>query len=135
MGALWHLPGGAIPAGAMIVRELMAEGADTAVWTECYGRGRVVLMSPDLVCVDMTGHVGRILRQIHSANGNRWAGLPDAVGLFPNGRVVMRDAKVVGKDKISATQHQFARAARQVLGPRVEFAAVEWGRAAKSTEA
>lgn len=123
-----HQPDGAIPAGALIARDLIAEGASVAVWTECYGRGRVVFISPELVCIQPTGELWDILQQIRVANGGRWAGLPDAVGLFPDGHIAMRDAKVVGKDRLSATQHAFALAARQLFGSRLDFAVVEWGR-------
>jgi hypothetical protein len=90
-----------------------------------HGRGRVVLMSPDLVCVEPAGQLWKILQQIRAANGGRWAGLPDAVGLFPDGRIAMRDAKVAGKDRLSATQHAFVRAARELFGKRLDFAVVE----------
>jgi hypothetical protein len=120
--------GTAIPAGAMIARELIAEGAETAVWTDCYGAGRLVLMSPDLVCAELTGELSRILQAIRDETGKRWAGVPDAIGLFADGRIALREAKVAGKDRVSETQHTFARAARKLLGDKVEFAAVEWGR-------
>jgi len=123
-----HLPNGAIPSGAAVAQELIAEGAVAAVWTECYGRGRLVLMSPGLVCIEQTGELCDILQQIRVANGGRWAGLPDAVGLFPEGRIAMREAKVAGKDRLSPSQHAFARAARQLFGSRIDFAVVEWGR-------
>lgn len=126
--------GTAIPAGAMITRELMEEGASIAVWTECYGAGRLVLMSPDLVCIELTGELSRILHAVKNATGNRWAGVPDAIAVFPDGRIVMRDAKVAGKDRVSETQHTFARAARQLFGNRIEFAVVEWGRVEASVE-
>jgi hypothetical protein len=114
-----------VPAGAVIARELIAEGAVTALWTECWGG--VVFMSPDLIAVQAEGELGQILQQIRAANGNRWAGLPDVVALFPDGRVAMREAKVKGKDRLSKTQHSFARAARALLGDRLDLAVVEWG--------
>ena len=126
----WYvqLPDGPVPSGAVAARELLAEGASLALWTECYGGGRVVFMSPDLACVEATDELGDILRQIRAANGNRWAGLPDAIAIFPDGRIVMRDAKLAGKDKVSLTQHAFARAAASLFPGRVEFGVVEWGR-------
>lgn len=133
ISTLWEhyvqLPFEVFPAGAMVARELVAEGADSAVWTECYGRGRCVLMSSSLVCVDIEelGELGRVLLAARDRNGGRWAGLPDAIGFFADGRVAMRDAKVVSKDRVSATQHAFARAARLVLGDRLDLSVVEWG--------
>ncbi len=114
-----------VPAGAAIARELMTEGAVIALWTECWGR-RPVFMSPELIAVEPKGELADILRQLHAANGRRWGGLPDVVALFPDGRVVMREAKVRGKDRLSKTQHPFARAARALLGDRLELAVVEW---------
>ena len=126
----WYvqLPDGPVPAGAVAARELLAEGASLALWTECYGGGRVVFMSPELTCVEATGDLGNMLRAIKVANKNKWAGLPDAIGIFPDGRVVMRDAKLAGKDKVSDTQHAFARVARSLFPGRVEFGVIEWGR-------
>ena len=57
-----QLAGGAVPAGAVIARELATDGAAIAVWTECYGRGRVVLMSPELVCIEATGELAQLLQ-------------------------------------------------------------------------
>src|SRR3972149_8731295 len=41
--------GEAVPVGAVIARELLAEGASSAVFTELWGS--LVLVGPDLVCV------------------------------------------------------------------------------------
>jgi hypothetical protein len=126
----WYvqLPEGPVPSGAVAARELLAEGASLALWTECYGGGRVVFMSPDLTCVEATGELGDTLREIRAVNNNKWAGLPDAVAIFPGGRIVMRDAKLAGKDKVSVTQHAFARAAASLFPGRIEFGVIEWGR-------
>src|ERR1051325_11750829 len=43
-----------IPAGAVIARELLNEGALTAWWTECWGADPVFI-SPDLTCVKPDG--------------------------------------------------------------------------------
>ncbi len=76
---------GPIPVGAAIVRELLDDGAHTAVFTECWGGG-CVLMGHDFVCVEVTG-----------------------------------------KDRVSDTQHAFARIARGLLGEKLDLAVVEWG--------
>jgi hypothetical protein len=114
-----------IPAGAVIARELLNEGALTAWWTECWG-AEPVFISPDLTCVKPDGELWEVLQRIRLANG-RWAGLPDVVALFPNGRVVMREAKVKGKDRLNKPQHAFARVARRLLGDRLDLAVIEWG--------
>lgn len=117
---------GPLPVGAMIARELITEGATTAVFTECWGRG-CVLVGADLICRSKQGEMAILLDQVRQANGNRWAGLPDVIGLFADGRIVMREAKVAGKDRISQTQHKFARLARALFGQRLDLAVVEWG--------
>ena len=126
-----HQDDGPVPSGALIARELVEEGASEALWTECYGAGEPVFMSPDMVCVKPTDELMNVLQQIWLKNGNRWAGLPDAIGVFPDGRIAMREAKVAGKDRLSQNQHTFARIARALFGTRVEFCVVEWGRGVK----
>ncbi len=118
---------GPIPVGALVARDLMEEGASVAYFTECYGGGCCVFMSPNLICVEPDDNFGAILAALRKANGDRWAGLPDAIAYFPDGRVAMRDAKVAKKDRLSSTQHSFARAARTVLGDKLDLAVVEWG--------
>jgi hypothetical protein len=49
------------------------------------------------------------------------------IALFPDGRVAMREAKVRGKDRLSKTQHPFARLVRALLGGSLDLAVVEWG--------
>ncbi len=133
-------PEGFVPPAVLAARELLAEGASLAVWTDCWS-GRAVFMSPDLVCVAAsTGNLWEILpkiranelweilQKIKAAMGNRWSGLPDAIALFSDGRIVMRDMKVAGKDKLQETQHAFARIARNLFPGRIEFCVVEWGR-------
>ena len=124
-------PEGFVPPAVLAARELQAEGASLAVWTDCWGH-RAVFMSPDLVCIQLEGELWDVLQKIKAALGNRWSGLPDAIALFPDGRIVMRDMKVAGKDKLQETQHAFARIARSIFPGRIEFGVVEWGRAAKS---
>ena len=128
---LWEsyvcLPEGSIPVGAVIARELKAEGATISVWTDCFRRSNCVIVSHDLVCLPRDGELGALLDQLYAANRNRWAGLPDAIAIFPDGRVAMREAKVFKKDRVSPTQHAFAHVARQVLGGRLDLSVIEWG--------
>jgi hypothetical protein len=114
----------AIPVGAAIARELIAEGAQWAVWTECWGG--LVLVGPDLVCVDKSGEIGDLFDRLRAANTNRWGGTPDAVAQFANGRVAMRDGKRASKDFLQKNQHEFARAAERLLGDNLDLAVVEW---------
>ena len=124
-----RLPDGqAVPVGTLIARELIALGATSAVFTELWA-GRCVLVGPDLVCVPEEGPLRRLLDELRAANGGCLGGLPDVLGLFPDGRVAMREAKnVVAKDRIRSNQHAFARIAQQLFGERLDLAIVEWGR-------
>ena len=119
--------GEAIPVGAAITRELIVEGASSAVFTELWGG--VVLVGPDLVCVQEEGSIRDLLDALRSATGGSLGGLPDVIAVFPDGRVVMREAKnVAAKDRLGPKQHAFASVAQKLLGDRLDLAVVEWGR-------
>ena len=122
------LPSGqSVPVGSLIAGELRAEGATVAVFTELWA-GRCVLIGPDLVCVRGDGALGELLTKLREAAGGRLGGLPDVIGLFPDGRVAMREAKNIrARDRIGPKQHAFARIAREVLGDQLDLAVVEWG--------
>jgi hypothetical protein len=117
-----------VPVGAVIASELLAEGASVAVFTELWGG--VVLVGADLVCVAEEGEIRELLDSLRVATGSRLlGGLPDVIGIFPDGRVAMRAAKNIGaKDRVGPKQHAFARAAQRLLGNRLDLAVVEWGR-------
>jgi hypothetical protein len=122
--------GEVVPVGVAIAREAVALGATWAYTTEMWA-GRVVLLGPDLVCAASDGEVGRLLDELKAANDDGLAGLPDVIGGRPDGTVVMREARNLGsRDRLGPKQHEFARAARRVLGDRLDLAVVEWGRAA-----
>jgi hypothetical protein len=110
----------------LIARELRDEGATLAVLTDLT-LGELRLLDPDLFCVEPQPPLAELLQRLHFANGGRWAGLPDAIGLFPGGRVAMREAKVAKKDRLNKPQHTFARAARALLGDKLDLAVIEWG--------
>jgi hypothetical protein len=40
--------------------------------------------------------------------------------------VILREAKRPGRDRLQRQQHDFARAARDVYGPCLDLAVVEW---------
>jgi hypothetical protein len=118
--------GESVPVGVVIARELLTEGASSAVFTELWGG--VVLVGPDLVCVQAEGALQELLDALKSASGGSLGGLPDVIGLFPDGRVAMREAKnVTAKDRLSPNQHAFATVAQKLLGDRLDLAVVEWG--------
>jgi hypothetical protein len=116
-----------IPVGAAIARELQSDGARWAVWTDCFSAGRFLsIMSPELICLERTGAIGELFNSFHRANGETWAGIPDTVAIFPDGRVAFRDGKRAKSDSLKETQHNFARVAERLLGARADFAIVEW---------
>lgn len=121
-----QLDDGPVPVGVMIARELRAEGAIVAVCTDMTSR-RLTLVRPDLICVETSPPLSELFARLRTANKGSLSGLPDAVAIFPEGRVVMREAKVAKKDRLNRTQHAFAPVARQLLGDNLDLAVVEWG--------
>jgi hypothetical protein len=69
-----------IPVGAVIARELLLEGASTAVWTELWGG--LVLVSHDLIRVEEDGAIKEILDDIRAETDGKLAGLPDVIAVF-----------------------------------------------------
>jgi len=121
-----QLSDGPIPVGVMIARELREQGASIAVCTDLT-LGELRLLDSDLVCIEPPPILAEMFAALRAANGDRWRGLPDAVAVFPDGRIAFREAKVAKKDRLNPPQHEFARAARRLLGDRLDLAAVEWG--------
>lgn len=110
----------------MIARELLEEGALIAFCTDLT-HGVLRLINADLVCVEAPPQLADILMELRVANGNSYRGLPDAISIFPDGKIVLREAKRAKKDRLNVNQHSFARAARSILGSRLDLAVVEWG--------
>ena len=117
---------GPSPVGVLIAREFLRDGAFVAVCTDLT-LGVLRMIDSDLVVIEAEPQLRELLECLYQANGCRWAGLPDAVAMFPDGRVFMREAKVAKKDRLSPNQHAFARVARKVLGGALDLAVVEWG--------
>ena len=116
-----------VPVGVLIARELMASGATCAAFTELWA-GRCVLVGPDLLCLPDDGPLQSLVASLRAANNKRLGGLPDVLGIYPDGRVAMREAKnIAAKDRLGPKQHTFARAAQQLLGDKLDLAVVEWG--------
>lgn len=117
--------GEVVPVGASIARELISEGALSAVFTELWGR--LVLVNSDLVCVQEDGQIKEILDAIRAETGGRLGGLPDVIAVFSDGRISMREAKVTKKDRLQKNQHDLARVVQKLFGNRLDLAVVEWG--------
>lgn len=120
-----ELNGKPLPVGILIAQELRDEGAVIAVCTDLT-KGQLRFVSTDLICIVPGPPLSGVLEELRAANGNSLRGLPDAIGIFPDGRVALREAKRAKKDRLNPNQHAFARAARQVLGDRLDLAVVEW---------
>lgn len=115
---------GPLPVGLAIARELVNAGASWAVMVELWGG--LVLVNHEGVCVPLDGEVGQLLTVMRRANGGRWGGFADVVGLRGH-RVIVREAKVAGgRDRLRPNQHQFLRAMRQHFGSDLDAAVVQW---------
>src|SRR5205807_3878882 len=118
-----QLDDGPVLGGAVIARELVADGATSAVFTEMWGG--LVLVSPDLVCVNEEGDIQKVLDELRVATGGSLAGLPDVIACFANGRIAMREAKHTSKrykDRLGPKQHAFARVAQRLFGDKLDLA-------------
>jgi hypothetical protein len=120
------LDGKPLPVGVMIARELEEQGAMVALCTDGT-MDRYRFVNTSLICVQPEPPLSHVLEQLRIANGGSFRGLPDVVGIFPDGRIALREAKVAKKDRLNKNQHAFARVARRVLGERLDLAVVEWG--------
>ena len=119
--------GEAVPVGSLIAREMIELGATDAVFTELWAN-KLVLVGPDLVCVAEIGKWHDLFNSLREACGPYLGGLPDVIALFPDGRIVMREAKnVVSKDKVQKKQREFYTNAKKLFGDRLEVAVVKWG--------
>jgi hypothetical protein len=110
-----ELNGKPFPVGVIIARELQDEGALVAVCTDLT-LGRLRFINTELICVEPKPPLPQLLEELRAAHGGSLAGLPDAIGIFRDGRVALREAKVAKKDRLNENQHAFARAACKALG-------------------
>lgn len=124
--------GRCVPVGAKIAQELMAEGAAQAAFVELWGG--CVVVDQTLTCIAPDGRIREILDAVRERNQGRLAGFPDVIGIFPDGRVALREAKCLdAKDKLNAPQHKLADLLRQLLGPDLDLKVVEWGASVEGT--
>jgi hypothetical protein len=87
-----QLAEGVLPVGVLIARELRDHGATVAVLTDLT-LGRLRLIDTDLVCVEPRPPLSELLQRLRAANRGRWAGLPDSMAIFSDGRVALRERK------------------------------------------
>ena len=121
-----QLADGPIPVGVMIARELRDAGARVSLCTDLT-LGKLRLITPDLILVDPDPRLAEIMTELYTENKGSWAGLPDTIAEFSDGLVVMREAKVALKDRLTPNQHAFSKVAQKVLRARLNLAVIEWG--------
>jgi len=125
--------GSHVPVGAKIARDLITEGAIQAVFIELWGG--CVLVDHTLTCIEPTGQILEILEMVKKHNQGKLAGFPDVIAIFPDGKVVLREAKCVdAKDRLNPAQHKLADLFRSLLGDKLDLKVVEWGASIEETE-
>ena len=129
--------GVAVPVGAMVARELKADGAAEAAFVELWGgEESAVLVDQDLLwvarlhegrldCLVSHGETANVLARVLEARGGI-GGFPDVIAVFPDGRIALREAKRAGKDSVNENQHEVADTLRELFGWRLDLALVEW---------
>ncbi|MCY3996308.1 MAG: hypothetical protein OXF07_09220 [Rhodobacter sp.] len=116
--------GTAVPVGAMVAREMKAQGAIETAFVELWSG--VTLVDERLICVD--GHhteIESVLARVREKRGTL-KGFPDVIAVFHDGRVAAREIKRVGKDSVKADQHEVADTLRDLFGQKLDLAVVEW---------
>jgi hypothetical protein len=121
-----------IPAEAAIARELLAQGAEWAIFSDCFTGGRT-FVQPDLKCLEPKGKLAAMLDQLREATSRRnLGGLPDVIAKLDNGMVAFREAKYVTKkyrDAWGPKQEDMASTAMKLWPGKIDVAIVEWGAA------
>lgn len=114
-----------IPVGAAIAKELINEGATETAFIELWGG--CVLVDHNLQCIGHDGKIGEIIRMVKQANNGLLGGFPDVIGIFPDGRIALREAKNIdAKDRLSTKQHLMADLLRQLFKEALDLQIVEW---------
>ncbi len=113
-----------VPVGAMVTRELKAEGATEAAFVELWHG--VTLVDENLVCVDgQHVEIENILKRVEEKRG-KLKGFPDVIAVFSDGRVAAREIKRAGEDSVKTDQHEVADTLRGLFGQKLDLAVVEW---------
>jgi hypothetical protein len=119
-----------IPAEAAIARELLAQGAEWAIFSDCFTHGRTFVL-PGLKCVEPQGELAAMLDQLREVTSRpNLGGLPDVVAKLANGMLTFREAKYVTKkyrDVWGPKQEDMATRAMELWPGKIDVAIVEWG--------
>lgn len=115
-----------VPAGAVIARELKAAGAIEAGFLELWGSGHVIV-NENLVCVTHSGAIGDFLEEVKALNNGKLGGFPDAIGLFGDGTIALREAKnLKNKDSLQPNQHELAALLFKAYPGNIDLKVVAW---------
>ena len=119
-----------IPAEAAIARELLAQGAEWAIFSDCFTHGRTFVL-PDLRCIEPQGELAAMLHQLREVTSRpNLDGLPDVIAKLANGMLAFREAKYVTKkyrDVWGPKQENMASTAMELWPGKIDVAIVEWG--------
>ena len=119
-----------IPAEAAIARELLAQGAEWAIFSDSFGRGRA-FVQPDLKCVEPQGELASMLNRLREATSRpTLGGLPDVIAKLAAGIFAFREAKYVTKkykDVWGPKQEEISSIAMKLWPDKIDVAIVEWG--------
>ncbi len=120
-----HIGVSASFAELIIAAELGATGAKWWCWIDTFNQLTYRQGMFDVEPVKPTRPALEILGRIWLENGGSLHGAWDAFAVFPDDRIVFREVKRRGKDRLNANQHGFADAARRAY-PEVDLGVVEW---------
>jgi len=119
-----------IPAEAAIARELLTQGAQWSIFSDCFTGGRT-FVRPDLRCIQPEGELADMLDKLREATSRpNLGGLPDVVAKLENGMVAFREAKYLTKkyrDVWGPKQEDLANTAMKLWPGKIDVAIVEWG--------
>lgn len=108
-----------------VAEELGEAGAAWWCWIDTFNRGYRQAIYDEAPAVDPPREVLNLLSRIWVENGGTLYGAWDAFAVGPDGRLVFREVKQRGKDKLNQHQHRFAEAVLRAY-PDADLAVVEW---------
>jgi hypothetical protein len=118
--------GQAVPAGGAVCRTFVSS-MEWIFFTETWGK-TLRIFDASLIRQEMKDPWHAVFSQLIKANNGNLGGLPDVVGQQRDGRILLCEVKSrISKDRIQDNQHNFARAAVDALGDKVELKVVVWG--------
>jgi hypothetical protein len=108
-----------------VAEELGEAGASWWCWIDTFNRGYRRAIYGEAPAVQPPHEVLNLLSRIWVENGGTLYGAWDAFAVAADGRLVFREVKRRGKDKLNQHQHRFAEAVLRAY-PDADLAVVEW---------